>query len=243
MGVNYDKFKCMSIGHLSERVIFTINGKDVGPSKSVKILGLTIDQKLSFHEHINNICKSAARQLNVLKRLHKYLNLEARLAIFRCYILSNFNYCPIVWHFCSLEQSQLMEKIQERALRFVYNDFTTSYKELLIKGDHQILYIGRLRTIALEVYKLLNGHSPEYISDLIKLKNNSYDLCNSQSVVQPKCKTVTYGLKSFSYKGAKVWNTLPCNIRNAVSVQEFKELIKTWEGPKCLCTLCTKMLW
>ena len=62
-----------------------------------------------------------------------------------------------------------------------------------------------------------------------------------QYSIQPNVKQS--GLKSFSYKGAKVWNTLPCEIRNAISVQDFKELIKPWGGPKCICTLCTKMLW
>jgi len=37
-------------------------------------LGVTIDYQLKFNTHITNICKKASRQLNVRKRVGKYLN-------------------------------------------------------------------------------------------------------------------------------------------------------------------------
>ncbi len=51
--------------------------------------------------------------------------------MYRSYILSNFNYCPIVWHFCGIQNSRNMEKIQERALGFVYEDYELTYDILL----------------------------------------------------------------------------------------------------------------
>ena len=43
--------------------------------------------------------------------------------IFHSFVLSNFNFCPLSWHFCSEANTKKIEKIQERALRFVYNDY------------------------------------------------------------------------------------------------------------------------
>ncbi len=40
---------------------------------------------------------------------------------------------------------------------------------------------------------------------------------------QPKCNTVTYGLNSFRYKGAKIWNDLPKQIKNSITLAEFKK--------------------
>ena len=48
-----------------------------------------------------NRCMKEAQQLNVLQRLSKLLSVETRLLIFKSFIQSNFNYCPLVWHFCS----------------------------------------------------------------------------------------------------------------------------------------------
>ena len=38
---------------------------------------------------------------------------------FHTFILSNFNFCPLAWHFCTDKNSKKLEKVQERALRFV----------------------------------------------------------------------------------------------------------------------------
>ncbi len=78
---------------------------------------VTIDERLTFNEHINIIGSNAARQLNAIKRLQCNLDKESRLAIYRSYILSKFNYCPLVWHFCGIQNSRNMGKIQERAFK------------------------------------------------------------------------------------------------------------------------------
>ncbi len=88
----------------------------LSPSSNIKILGVTIDERLTFNEHLNIICSNAARQLNAIKRLQCNLDKESRFAIYRSYILSNFNYCPPVWQFCGIQNSRNMKKIQERAL-------------------------------------------------------------------------------------------------------------------------------
>ena len=71
--------------------------------------------------------------------------------------MSNFNYCPIVWHFCGLRPiPEKMKKNQERALRFIYEDYSSSYEDLLNKSRLPTLKIRRLRTMAIEVYTILN---------------------------------------------------------------------------------------
>ncbi len=55
-----------------------------------------------------------------------------------------------------------------KALQFVYKYFFSTYKDLLAKGYHSMLYISRLRIIATEVYKALNEISPKYMEDMIK---------------------------------------------------------------------------
>jgi predicted nuclease of predicted toxin-antitoxin system len=43
--------------------------------------------------------------------------------------MSNFNHCPLVWHFCGEVNTKKVEQIQERALRFIYEDYSASYHE------------------------------------------------------------------------------------------------------------------
>ncbi len=74
-------------------------------------------------------------------------------AIYRSYILSH--YCPLVWHFCGIQNSRNTEKIQERALWFIYEDCESTHDILLKRGNHDMLYIGRLRNMATEICKAL----------------------------------------------------------------------------------------
>ena len=126
-----------------ETMNFAVGNVTINPSQSVKLLGIEIDSKLNFDTHVHEICQKAARQINALKRLSKFLNLDSRMAIFRSFITSNFGYCSLVWHACSAKNTQKLEKLQLRALRFVYHDYTSSRRPSL--------HLGRLRTLATEV--------------------------------------------------------------------------------------------
>ncbi len=61
--------------------------------------------------------------------------------------------------------------------------------------------------MATEIFKALHSSTPIYIRDLFEEKDKIYDLHSTISLKQPKCNT--YGLNSFRYKGAKIWNDLP----------------------------------
>jgi hypothetical protein len=52
--------------------------------------------------------------------------------IYYSFILSNFNYCPVTWHFCSEKILKKIKKIQERALRFIYEDYENTYDNWII---------------------------------------------------------------------------------------------------------------
>ena len=108
----------------------SIQGKTIKSEASVKLLGVNLDHQLNFDLHISDLCKKAATQLNVLKRLKPFLGFAEKKV--------NFNYCPLVWFFSSARSMDKIEKIQERALRFLYDDHGSSYEELLGKSKKKM---------------------------------------------------------------------------------------------------------
>ena len=110
----------------------------------VKFLGVDIDHQLNYDQYISNLCRKTDQQLTVLKRMSPFSSRFKKITIFHTYILSNFNYCPLAWHFCSESSS----KNQHHALRFVYDDFESTYEELLNKANIPFLHIKRIRTMA-----------------------------------------------------------------------------------------------
>ena len=241
MQANPSKFQALLLGSNSENsnVSFNVGDTAINPSKSVNLLGVEIDNKLNFSIHIAEICSRAGRQVSALARLSKTLDKTTKLLVFNSFILSHFNYCPLVWHHCSIGDSRKIEKIQERGLRFVYNDPNSSYSQLLAKSNKNLLYINRLKKIAEFVYKCINEVGPASVHDLYSVKTISYNLRDSSRTQQPKSSTTTFGLNSLKYSGAALWNILPVTIKDSVDIKVFKRLIKSWTGPSCSCRACT----
>ena len=111
-----------------------IDGNQVTSKKSLKLLGINIDDKLSFHELVSSLCKKAINQLNAKSRIHRYFEFKKKEVLINSFVYTNFNYCPLIWRFCSAKSVGKIEQIQTRALRILYNDCDSDYKTLLDKS-------------------------------------------------------------------------------------------------------------
>ena len=241
MQANPEKFQAISVGKKTQSAMTNIEIADVSIpcADHVKLLGIELDYKLDFDVQVTQICKKAARQLNVLQRLSNFLNEKSRFLIYKSFIQSNFNYCPLVWHFCSKTNTEKLEKIQYRALKIVFNDYVSNYATLLEKAQMPTLHISRLRCIAAEAYKCIYNLSPEYIRDLVELKQSVYNFRYENTARVPTVKTTAYGKRSFRFEAARVWNSLPNEMRTANSFSDFRRLVRTWTGPRCGCAICS----
>ena len=96
MQANTDKihFMLLSPSPVEKQVLKLCEGTTLISEAVVTVLGVTIDNNLSFNEHIRVCFTKAARQLNALARNAKYLDVRSRKTIHKSFIMSNFNYCP-----------------------------------------------------------------------------------------------------------------------------------------------------
>ena len=111
MIVNPGKFQAIIFNKHKENYTnrtININQKEIKAVADVKLLGIEIDNKLNFKDHIN-ICKSASNQLNALIRLKHLLGFKERKVLVYTFVMSNFNYCSLVRNFSS---AQSLNKIE-----------------------------------------------------------------------------------------------------------------------------------
>ena len=229
MSANPDKFQCMAMGRGKRfDTHFTIETKMILPVPQIKVLGVMLDNDMKYSSHIRNICVKASRQLNVLKRLSKYLNEQSRYAVYMSFMSSTFQYCPVVWMFCGKVNGNKLEKLHERALRFIYKDNTSGYDELLLRSKILSLGLQRLRYLAIEVFKCIRGMNPPYLNEMFTIKDQPYNFRDQMMVALPKFKTQTYGYRSFRYYGGKVWNALPINVKTVTEINAFKRHLDDW---------------
>ena len=125
------------------------------------MLGVTINNKLSFTEHVHKVCDKASQKLNALVRLSSFMSLEKRRLIMKVFVDLQLGYCPLIRMFHNRTLNNRINRIHERALRIVYRDKTSNFTELLQKDNPVTVHQRNLQAQATEVYKVKMGFAPQ----------------------------------------------------------------------------------
>ena len=137
-------------------------------------------------------------------------------------MLSHFKYCPIIWMFCSKTSNSLVNKTRERALRVVHNNFRLSLDELLVQGNGVSIYIQNIRSLITEVFKALNGLSPDFVSELFKKKKKQCSLRQPNLLRLPTTLHYNHGIYGNSFRAYSLWIQLPAYFHNSKILSSFK---------------------
>ena len=95
-----------------------------------------------------------------------------------------------------------------------------------------------MKYVVIEVYKIIHNLSPEYMSDLFQSKECYYIYRNKFILKLPTYKTNKFGKQCFRFEGAKLWNSLPNNIKCITDVKMFKDCLHKCKGFNCECKTC-----
>ena len=169
MVANTGKFQIIFLGlNIDNRKItFLIENKS---RSEVKLLGITIDDKLSFTTHIENLCSTAGNRLRALARIRKFISFEQAKRLSEAYIMSAFTYCPLIWMYCSKTANNLINKIHQRSLRVIYEKEDANFEDLLIKDSSWTIHENNIHTLLIEIYKSLDHISPPIMQEFFDLK-------------------------------------------------------------------------
>ena len=97
------------------------NGSLLTNVMNAKLLGLEIDEELSFSEHIMTVCKKVSQRMGLLKKIMNYLPLKQRLLYYNALIRPVINYASVLWTNCDKESLGRVLKLQKRAARVILN--------------------------------------------------------------------------------------------------------------------------
>ena len=105
---------------------------------SETIFGIKIDNKLTLDEHVEGLCKKTSQKISAVARISSLMRFEQRKRIVNLFITSHFSHYPLVWMFHSRRLNNRIDHIHERALKIIYQDYNSSFKELLRKDKTKI---------------------------------------------------------------------------------------------------------
>ena len=215
-----------------------LKGEVINNTQVQKLLGVHIDYKLKFDVHIETLSKKVGKKFHALVRVIKYMSTNQAQLLMRSFIMSQFSYCLLIW-MCHIRKiNTQIDKLHERTLRLVYNDKSSSFRELLERDNSVTIHERNIQVLLTEIFKVKSGVAPEIMTEIFKFKDHSYDLRISNCIVKRIIKSCNYGSETVLKLGAKLWDILPENIKKVKSLQDFKKKINFWTPLNCLCKLC-----
>ena len=146
MELNTDKCHLLVIGQrCDDPVAVKIGSAEVVNCSEERLLGVHIDNKLSFDHHVSKLCQKGSNKLYALARISPYMDHNKLRTLMKAFITSQFQYCSLVWMFHNRQLNQKINKIQERALRITYKDTESTFSDLIQKDCAVTIHTGNLQ--------------------------------------------------------------------------------------------------
>ena len=235
--MNAKKCQLLVTNHAKD-VTAIIDEEIITGSKSVKLLGINIDNKLDFNKHVSTICNKVSLKLHALARISHLMSTDKLKLIMKAFIESQFSYCPLIWMFHNRTLNNRINRLHERALRIAYKDTKSSFEKLL-ELDHSVcIHHRNLQKLATEIFKVKNNISPVFMKNVFPEPSNHYNLRIVPEFMTSNIRTVSNGTETISFRGPKTWSLVPKHIKNSKTLSEFKSKIKTWKPVGCTCRMC-----
>ena len=134
-----------------------------------------------------------------------------------------------------------INKIHESTLRLILNDYESSFDSLLSTLNEKTIHRRCINILITDVYKYLNGYSPDLMNEVFYLRPNHYNLRNFDVFAADNSRN-RYLLNSSVYRANQIWQTLSSEIKGCASLQLFKDIIKTWRCDRCQCQICSRYI-
>ena len=155
----------------------------------------------------------------------------------KAFLESQFSYCPLVWMFHNRTLNNRINRLHERALRITYKNPGLSFDELLDLDNSFTIHHRNLQKLAIELYKVINNLAPGPMNDIFKLASNECDV-RDKVFETFNIHSVLHGTETLAFRGAKLWPSIPPEIRNTTSLSTCRYKIRQWKPQDCLCRLC-----
>ena len=202
---------------------YYIHGTSLKPFNSAKYLGITIDNKLGWDPHCNNLYNKASFMLSFLERNLKKCPRDIKLKSVNALVRPILDNGCCVWDPRKSSQINRLERLNKRAARFVTGNYTLIHgntKKNMDSLGWPPLQERRANLKLLMLFKIRNNivYAPQ--EDLIPLRTPR----RPHNYFIPQSNVETH-LQSFFPSSIRLWNSLPENIKSSDSLTSFKSAI------------------
>ena len=187
------------------------------------------DSDMSFTDQINSLSKSCHFHIRDIRRIRHLLPLSAATALANSLISSKLDYCNSLYNGFSQANLNKIQRIQNTLARVVTNTSKFEHITSILKKLHWLPIKQRIDyKLCLLTYKTLQIQQPTYLYNSLSFPSHSLSTRSSDSSVLsiPYVRT-SLGKRAFSVIAPRLWNSLPPDTRNSLSLSTFRSKLKT----------------
>ena len=202
----------------------------ITPLKSVKNLGVYMDQYLLYDIHVNHISRKVNGILMFLNRIKDNFDQSARIIVVQSLVLSIINYCSKIWGMTTNQQIERVQRLENFAAKVAlgkgrkYDHATPFLNELnWLKIKDKVTY-----DVCIFVYKICNNLLPDWLFSFPHVRNIiSRNTRQSKDLFIPTTKT-EIGAREITVTGPLHWNVLPNTIKESGTIKKFQDELKKY---------------
>ncbi len=211
---------------------FTIQlgSSTITPSASVRNLGVIFDDQLTFKEHIAKTARSCRFALHNIRKIRPFLTEHAAQLLVQALVISRLDYCNALLAGLPSNTIKPLQMIQNAAARLVFNEPKRAHVTPLFVSLHWLPVAARIQFKTLMLaYRTTTGSAPTYFHSLLRIYIPSRSLrsASERRLMVPSQRGSKSLSRTFSFTVPGWWNDLPTPIRNAGSLSNFKQQLKT----------------
>jgi len=210
-------------------VILVYEEAEIERVEIIKLLGVKLDNRLSYKEHIETMIINKLRKyIPVFYQLRNVLSTQNLLKIYFSNVNSIFSYCILVYHTGNLTNIQKVCKLQKRILKVIFNVRTQNLDTYMKR--YKILNISQLFSMKLltlgHTMKYRNRILPHFLQNTYQSKTN-LNLRNKNDFIVNFHRT-SISQRSIDYIVGAEWNMIPPWLKCIPSLKKFKKHAKQW---------------
>ncbi len=207
-----------------------LGSSTITPSASVRNLGVIFDGQLTFKEHIAKTARSCRFALHNIRKIRPFLTEHAAQILVQALVISRLDYCNALLAGLPSNTIKPLQKIQNAAARLVFNEPKRAHVTPLFVSLHWLPVAAHIQFKTLMLaYRTTTGSAPTYFHSLLRIYIPSRSLrsASERRLVVPSQRGSKSLSRTFSFTVPGWWNDLPTPIRNAGSLSNFKQQLKT----------------
>lgn len=199
----------------------------------VKYLGVTFSQDLKWDKHITDTCAKAFKQLGFLRRRLSKAPQAVKLTAYKTLVRPILEYGSIVWDPHQKYLRDKLERLQNRALRFIYSKYSWHESATDMRNQAHLATLSCRRHVASMkfLYLLFYGHIKIRKDDYIHPPGRRSSRTNHDKCIRPfntHCNTFKY---SYFPRAVNAWNALPSEAVNNPNLDQFCSLVEQLMDP------------